>query len=669
MSMNELNTQLDYLAETKNLLKTAITDKGQNIEDNTPFRNYVEKVNDISTLSSETADATATAYELLNGRTAYVKGQKITGTITTGDMTINGTTKFVQDDTVLPLIKHYPTGTLKGEVVNLKKSQIDMSVLEGKQYTIVYYERKSTSNQPSDIGLIIIVFGDDTTKYARNNTGLTIFSYKGENQTNMTIYSATYNMEGHSINDFKWSDFTTETKSSITISTSNASVTFYIYNTADYTQTTGLTQSKGFINMNDKYLLQKTTLAANLSQFYAKPETTNIYTPIEKDILATSIGLTSDKLIKGSKVLNVTGTAETGIDTSDATATSDDIVESKTAYVNGEKITGNLKNYITSGEEAVVNYQISVEKNEPAAGHGNPTLDIVGQSMTKSVIGLGAQVRAKANYNTVATAIGLTTDKIVKGNTILGIEGSAESGVDTSDATATENDITQNKTAYVNGTKITGAIDTYSGSSMRTMPGSEVSDNWSNPQGDPQQKYVCFKVKPAYINGSFSMPAVDSKPICFKENSELGVLMSQSSVAEAIGLTADKIVSGNTILSIAGTAESGIDTSDGTATAGDLSKDKTAYVNGQKITGTLTTFTTPLTYTFYIGQCTGIDTADDLQQLKAYSKYDSDILIRSGVKSCMQLTYAEIANAIGLTADKIKSGETVLGVTGTYTGE
>ncbi len=123
-----------------------------------------------------------------------------------------------------------------------------------------------------------------------------------------------------------------------------------------------------------------------------------------------------------------------------------------------------------------------------------------------------------------------------------------------------------------------------------------------------------------------------------------------------------------TIFNVTGTLET-LDTSDGTATAGDLSKDKTAYVNGKKITGTLTTFTTPLTYTFYIGQCTGIDTADDLQQLKAYSKYDSDILIRSGVKSCMQLTYAEIANAIGLTADKIKSGETVLGVTGTYTGE
>lgn len=31
--------------------------------------------------------------------------------------------------------------------------------------------------------------------------------------------------------------------------------------------------------------------------------------------------------------------------------------------------------------------------------------------------------------------------------------------------------------------------------------------------------------------------------------------------------------------------------------------------------------------------------------------------------------YSDVAAAIGLTADKIKSGETILGITGTYTGE
>ena len=50
----------------------------------------------------------------------------------------------------------------------------------------------------------------------------------------------------------------------------------------------------------------------------------------------------------------------------------------------------------------------------------------------------------------VANVIGLTPDKIVSGNTILGIEGIASGGgLDTSDASATAEDISYGATAYV----------------------------------------------------------------------------------------------------------------------------------------------------------------------------------------------------------------------------
>ena len=62
---------------------------------------------------------------------------------------------------------------------------------------------------------------------------------------------------------------------------------------------------------------------------------------LDEILLDKETNLLSENLKEGVTVLGVTGTLET-LDTSDATAQASDIVEGKTAYVNGEKITGSF---------------------------------------------------------------------------------------------------------------------------------------------------------------------------------------------------------------------------------------------------------------------------------------------------------------------------------------
>ena len=143
--------------------------------------------------------------------------------------------------------------------------------------------------------------------------------------------------------------------------------------------------------------------------------------------------------------------------------------------------------------------------------------------------------------------------------------------------------------------------------------------------------------------------------------------LTKSQVAETIGLTADKIVSGNTILDIAGTAPiTGTDTSDATASANDIRFGESAYVNGEKIEGSLSTI-------FNLGyQVDSVVWTDETEQnqLKLDIPVNNSGIVNAGSsKIAVILRYDKLAEEIGLTAEKIKAGETILGITGTYTGD
>lgn len=141
-----------------------------------------------------------------------------------------------------------------------------------------------------------------------------------------------------------------------------------------------------------------------------------------------------------------------------------------------------------------------------------------------------------------------------------------------------------------------------------------------------------------------------------------------SAVTSAIdsNIIPENIKSGVSVLGVEGTLEEGIDTSDATATASDIAIDKTAYINGEKITGTLPLF--PNTRTFTVSNA-GVTNNTEDSTLDLTTINTTKQILDSNVSMNFNADYSDVATAIGLTADKIKAGETILGITGTYTGE
>lgn len=267
VNIDTINEQLQYLSETKNSIKQAIIDKGQTIQNEDTFRSYVDKIADISTLEAETRDADATDFDIVAGKTAYVQGEKVVGTLT-------------------------------------------------EQTGIGFYDERP--------GYYSYVIEDNMLKP-------------------------------------KWTS-------------------------------------------NERLLI-------------AKNAEVSVWLPQEE--VANAIQLTGDKLIEGVTILGVEGTVTPGIDTSDANATNLDIASGKTAYVNGEKITG-IVNTTSEGEVLEINTY-----NSESVEIQNGNLSLRSAFLLSRFFREGSIIKLTLKDTYIADACSLTADKLVEGNTILGIEGTA----------------------------------------------------------------------------------------------------------------------------------------------------------------------------------------------------------------------------------------------------
>ena len=138
-------------------------------------------------------------------------------------------------------------------------------------------------------------------------------------------------------------------------------------------------------------------------------------------------------------------------------ASASQILKGKTALVGGKKVTGTMPTMSGTGH---VDVSETVAGDHSQNGTSYLYYKVPPHTYTGEVEWL------RSSYADVASRIGLTAGKLLKGQTVLGITGTGETScpscpdcptcLNTSDATATAADISSGKTAYVNGSKITG---------------------------------------------------------------------------------------------------------------------------------------------------------------------------------------------------------------------
>lgn len=209
-------------------------------------------------------------------------------------------------------------------------------------------------------------------------------------------------------------------------------------------------------------------------------------------------------------------------------------------------------------------------------------------------------------------------ENIKSGVQIFDVTGTLEI-LDTSDADATANDILVNKTAYVNGMKVTGTLPLFPNTSTFTVSNAGITNNTENSE--------------------LKLTTINSTKQILDSNLNMQFSAEYSEIATAIGLTAEKIVSGNVILGVEGTATTSI-TPDTTIANGDYGLENATSGELDNDIG--------------IKLFTNANTQSKL--------YETGSIVE------MHITNELLAQILGITADKIKSGEVICGIEGTYTG-